>query len=33
MMFNETAMYNVVPREPGSVELAREPEPNQEVVQ
>jgi hypothetical protein len=33
MMFNETAMYNVIPREPGSVELAREPESNQEVVQ
>jgi hypothetical protein len=33
MMFNETTMYNVVEREPGSVELAREPDSNQEVVQ
>ncbi len=32
MMFNETAMYNVVPRESGGVELAREPESTQEVV-
>jgi hypothetical protein len=33
MMFNETTMYNVVERDPGSVELAREPDSNQEVVQ
>ncbi len=33
MMFNETVMYNVVAREPGGVELAREPDPDQEVVQ
>jgi hypothetical protein len=33
MMFNETTMYNVVAREPDSVEMAREPDSNQEVVQ
>jgi len=32
MMFNETTMYNVVAREAGGVELAREPDPNQEVI-
>lgn len=32
MMFDETTMYNVVPREPGRFELAHEPDPNQEMV-